>query len=356
MIFKKIAVFCSDDFLSNTAGGGQVFLCNLKTLNSHINPLSVYVFDFKNGKLLNYSFYDGKVHYKNTKLNIKYFPSKYRNIILKYISFLWLCFKYDFLWVEHFYSLPSFKLTPKFVFNKIIYSQHDFLFKIKALKDNTNKEKLYLEEKNTIEKCKLMIAGNQLEVDYAINIFNIKSYYLPISIDTTTFTELNLDNEIIHLGSLSTTASKIGLEHFLNDILPLFKKKIQVTLIGHGTEIINKHNIKGLGFVDNLSKYLKTGSICIIPWRYDSGQRTRVFEALAHGCIIVSYKILGKIIPELSHDENCILVDTETDFANAIENLIINKDLKKKLTQGSIDLTKKFNFEARVEKLHKILV
>jgi hypothetical protein len=354
---KNIAIICTSDFINNTAGGGSVFHCNLKSLYLLYNNVDIYMFDVLSCKVLKYIFTSNEMLFQEEYINLSFFKSKKRNMVLKFITYLSLSFKYNFFWVEHFYALPSYKLTPNFIFKKIIYSQHDFLFKIKSLKNNTNviDSKTFFEEKKTISKCKLLIAGNQIEVNYSKNEFKIPSYYLPIAIEKIIKSPIVYDNKIVHLGSFNTTASLNGFLHFKNNILPFFTCPIQTLLVGSGTEIFQDINIKGLGFQHNLSEILQTGTISIIPWQFDSGQRTRVFELLSFGCIIVSYKVLGEIIPELTNNVNCILVENEIEFATKIEEIIINKNIRNTIANNALKLAEYFNYNKRVLEIEKII-
>lgn len=353
---KSLAVVITSDFLQNNAGGGQVFKSNLKALEAIHGDLKIYSINFSKRKVESYHYEKGILVQTKNFIDLNWLNIKYSILIMKAICFIKLSFRYDLLWVEHYYSLPSFKVTPNYIFKKIIYSQHDFLFKIKALKNKVSKNnELYLEETKTISKCKLVISGNMLEVIYAKETLAVNSYYLPISINNISITEFDTSKEVVHLGSFNTTASKQGFKHYKNNIQQNVLDDVKVILIGQGTEGYQDDNIKGCGFVNNLSDYLKTGTISIIPWKHDTGQRTRVFESLSYGCVIVSYKVLGEIIPELLHNLNCVLVESDKEFAQAINDLMNNKDKRNKLAQEALKTAKIFNFDTRVDTLKKIL-
>jgi hypothetical protein len=353
---KRIVHLCTLDFLNNTSGGGQVFLCNLKTLEKYIDKLLVFVMDFKRLGVETYLCKNGELIHQRTFIIVPRIFFRYNVLILKFVTFLSLSFKYDLIWCEHFYSLPHKGITPGFVFKKIIYSQHDFLFKIKGLMDGETRNKLFLEEKATISKCRFMVAGNQVEVDYAKEKLHSKAFYLPISVENVLETAMDYSPTLIHLGSFGTTASRMGFEHFYHEVIPNIKTPVKTLLIGQNTNDIKFKDICGMGFVDDLGEFLKTGTINIIPWKYDSGQRTRVFQALGRGNVIVSYKVLGKIIPELINLRNCILVEEPVEFACAIDNLLNNNFLRTSIAFEALELARKMTIQNRVEKLKKIIV
>lgn len=341
--------------MENNAGGGQVFRNNLKTLEAIYGQVNIYSFNFYKKEVNSFVFKEGNLYQGEIFFKMNFLSSKYQNLFLKLICYLKLVYKYEIFWVEHFYALPSYKLTPKFIFKKIIYSQHDFLYKIKGLKDNKSKNKLYEEETTTITKCKAVIGGNKLEIDFCNEILKTKAYYLPISIEKIFISNFDNSKRVVHLGSFNTTASKLGFEHFYKTILPFVSNEINVELIGQGTCEVSSLNVKGFGFVEKLSNYLKKGTISIIPWKYDTGQRTRVFESLSYGCVIVSYSVLGKIIPELINNVNCILVETEMEFAQAINNLVLDNERRNKISEQAIITARELNDSKRVERVKEIL-
>lgn len=352
---KSLAFIITSDFIENKAGGGQVFKNNLKTLEAIYGTFNIYSFNFSKVKVETFSYENGNLNQKKDFINLHYLKNKYSNLILKTICYFKLFFEYELFWVEHYYALPSYKTVPNFIFKKIIYSQHDFLYKIKGLKDKMSKDKLFKEETTTLRKCKAIVAGNQLEVDFCNKTLNTKSYYLPISIDKVSVSNFDSSKNIIHLGSFNTTASKQGFEHFEKDIAPYVLNDVKIKLIGQGTEEYNLGNIKGYGYVNNLRDHLKTGTISIIPWNHDTGQRTRVFESLSFGCVIISYTVLGKIIPELINNVNCVLVESELEFSQAINDLVCNVERRSKIAKEAIVTAEKLNYNIRAIKLKKIL-
>lgn len=351
---KKYCIIASSDFIDNNAGGAQVIESNINTILALQSNLCVYFLDFKNRKIIRKKYFQSES--KNTFRSSLRYPSigRYGATIIKTLLFFYLALKNELILSEHFYSLPNFKITPRFIQNKIIYSHHDFLFEIKALRDQSNKEYLKKIELDSIKKCKAVISGNFKEAEI-IKGLGIPTLYLPINTaDNNSSTEFDTSNTIFHLGSFNTTASKLGFLHFQKEILPNLDTNIKTILIGQDSDLYSsKELIKGLGFVDDLSDFLKKGSINIIPWKYGTGQRTRVFESISRGNIIVSYKVLGEIIPELVSGKNCILVDDEMQFASAINNLCKDHILRQKISNGAIQLSSYFSLENRVLKFQK---
>jgi glycosyltransferase involved in cell wall biosynthesis len=63
-----------------------------------------------------------------------------------------------------------------------------------------------------------------------------------------------------------------------------------VAIIGPNLKAIIQFpkNVKVLGMVDDVTKYLSHSKICLIPVWYGAGLQTKVFDALRHGCVVVT--------------------------------------------------------------------
>ncbi|MFM1771010.1 MAG: hypothetical protein RLZZ71_152 [Bacteroidota bacterium] len=359
MVLKKsrrIIIVASADFLNNKAGGAQVLESNIYTILEIQEYLHVVFIDFQNSRLT-FKHFDKKNPNK-PKIRILCLPNmgRFSKTFYKFILYTILGLNYKKILCEHFYSLPNFKLTPNFIKKKIVYSHHDFLFEIKSLRHNKDKSDLRVVELNTLQKCEMAISGNHREAEYLRSI-GVECAYLPIN---TRFLDVSIDfdntSEIFHLGSFETTASLNGYKNFQSNILPHLDGSIKIFLIGSKTDLITKCECEiGLGYVEDLGAFLKRGTINIIPWKFGTGQRTRVFEAISRGNVIVSYLILGEIIPELVNGENCLLVENEIEFAQAITDLISNRHLRSRISNGALLLSEKFSLTSRVSKFRYYL-
>lgn len=358
---SRFCVVAGEEFIQNTAGGGNVFYANLLMLS--LLQKKVMVFFVARKKMISLEYSTEQLQQQQPPIQKWQLPlrgGRFVKLGIKILLFLYLTVRFKWLIVEHFYALPSMNYAPRFVFRKLIYSQHDFLFKVKALRDQTDKTSLKEVELKTIKQCKAAFAGNAKEAEFMNKQLGVSSIYLPIHTtkQPTTMEDFDYSQTIYHLGSFKTTASKLGFEHYKQNILPLLdKSKLTLKLIGGSTEQFSSidDHVEGLGFVDDLSSLLWLGSIQIIPWRYDSGQRTRVFEAIARGNVMISFKVLKEIIPELEHKKNCMLVNTDQEFASAIERLLDDQELRKKLAIGALALNNCFSLETRVQKFKEFV-
>jgi glycosyltransferase involved in cell wall biosynthesis len=80
-----------------------------------------------------------------------------------------------------------------------------------------------------------------------------------------------------------------------------------------------------MGFVENIQS-VAYGGIMVVPILSGSGMRMKILEAAAMGMPIVTTSV-GKEGIELVNGESCLIADTPTDFAKAIENLMSNETI-----------------------------
>jgi len=107
----------------------------------------------------------------------------------------------------------------------------------------------------------------------------------------------------LHHPNVMMTGSMIGIqsidaaEWLCREIMPEVWKEVpnvHVYLVGSNpaNEVLalagRDERIHVTGFVDDLASYLRAADVYVCPLRLGSGMRTRVIEALACGCVVVS--------------------------------------------------------------------
>ena len=103
---------------------------------------------------------------------------------------------------------------------------------------------------------------------------------------------------VVFSGSMRSMQSVDAAAYLLREIMPAVWKAVPdavVYLVGAGADerILelqrgNESKVVVTGFVDDLASYLRAATVYVSPLRLGSGMRTRVVEAAATGCAIVS--------------------------------------------------------------------
>jgi polysaccharide biosynthesis protein PslH len=91
--------------------------------------------------------------------------------------------------------------------------------------------------------------------------------------------------------------------------------------------------IEFTGFVDDIRPYFAESGICIVPILSGGSTRLKIVEAMAWGTPVVSTRIGAEGL-EVTQGENIMLADTPADFASAIERLIGDRGLWRRVSEG----------------------
>jgi glycosyltransferase involved in cell wall biosynthesis len=146
---------------------------------------------------------------------------------------------------------------------------------------------------------------------------------------------------IVHLGSVETTANRVGLEAYLRRIHPQLVAngvRARLRIIGDHSRLrdplktlLPEANAELLGFVADLKTALRPFDIAILPYEHDSGYRTKLPLLFNHAQAVVATRaaITGMQIPGL--EEACVVVERLEDFIPAIIHLANAPDDREQL-------------------------
>jgi hypothetical protein len=151
---------------------------------------------------------------------------------------------------------------------------------------------------------------------------------------------------------MQTTANRLGLERFLDVSWPIICQTSSVhpelwvvgSLAGASGSLLAKlKQAKAAcpGFVDDLTTVLRPFDIHIIPWEHNTGTRTRIPLVLNYGQVLVSTKAGAACLPELRHNENCVLVHNLEQMAKEVMLLIPDESRRQKLARAGRDTFEK---------------
>jgi glycosyltransferase involved in cell wall biosynthesis len=182
-----------------------------------------------------------------------------------------------------------------------------------------------------------------------------KCIYRTTGIDTDYFTPRQEDpgtNNILFFGSLYWYPNLDQIRWFLKEIWPPLKGRvpgITVTIIGDGAprDILrysNKPGFSVLGYVDDVRPYLRNTALMALPVRIcGGGLRTKILVAMASRVPVVSTS-LGCAGLGVTHDKDIIIADGEKNFADALEMVIRDTDLRNRLADNGYIFAKE-NFK-----------
>lgn len=207
--------------------------------------------------------------------------------------------------------------------------------------------KIY-EERRLVKISNILTAVSKIDAEYYEKISptnNVRVF--PNVVDVSSYAryeQIDLPRPAILLAG-SYTGNKpmhVAATWFIEQVLPLVKNAIpNVTLVlaGRGSEEFDllDENVNAVGYVEDMLPYFKNTDVCLVPLFAESGTRFKIMEAGAAKLPIVSTSLGAEGI-EVINGEHVMIADNQTDFANAIIEILNNEDLSSRLAKNCYDL------------------
>jgi len=134
---------------------------------------------------------------------------------------------------------------------------------------------------------------------------------------------------MIMTGDLSYQPNIDAARYFAERIFPRVREEVPEAVfrvVGRNPspsilELRGKAGIDIVGFVPDLAKEIRRGTIYVLPMRLGSGIRSKLFDVFPLGRAIVTTSVGAEGL-ELRHGENCLIADGEADFARCCVQLL----------------------------------
>jgi len=248
----------------------------------------------------------------------------------------------DFVWAQHL-EPAALAISQQVV--PVIYSHHDWLYRIQALRSGKMENpRNRATELGVVRRATAVVSGSvtecrELEAAGCKCVNYIPISYVPVNVDWRLFDATR--PRLVHLGGMGTTASREGLRRFFEVVWPQLKEeRVDLEVIGdisRAPEPLKRllAEVKCRGFVANLAGLLRPGDIHIIAWEQNTGQRTRLPLAFNHGQVVVATRASVACFPEARDGENCRLVSQLADMAGVILELRRDREQRIKLAQNA---------------------
>lgn len=158
-------------------------------------------------------------------------------------------------------------------------------------------------------------------------------------------------------GIYRTVQNREAIDLILNKIAPQCSKYkiLKFIIFGKGVPKMSKGNVITLGFVDDVHSTLRGCDIAVVPLISGEGVKLKMLDYMAAGLPIVTTK-KGAEGLELANGKHAIIVDDiNEEFIRAIEYLIENPKMRRKLGYNVGKITKNMDRKNR-NKLNDYLV
>ena len=154
------------------------------------------------------------------------------------------------------------------------------------------------------------------------------------------------ETDLIFIGTLEWMANVDGVEYFLDEILPLIRRRrpeCSVTIVGRRPpasllrRAAGDSKVRITGLVEDVRPYLWSAAVSIVPIRIGGGTRLKIYESMAARTPVVSTSIGAEGL-EINPPENIRLGDTPAAFADACLDLLADDAERARMAQAAWDL------------------
>jgi glycosyltransferase involved in cell wall biosynthesis len=140
---------------------------------------------------------------------------------------------------------------------------------------------------------------------------------------------------LLFVGAMHYRPNRDAVEWFTSSVMPPILDEnpgTRLQLVGPGSEglAIENPSVVAFGFVENLPAEYRKCDVFVCPLRVGTGIKNKMLEALSSGCAIVSTEI-GIEGLAVRHDEHLLVANDPLEFAHAVNRLLLEPELRKRL-------------------------
>jgi hypothetical protein len=261
----------------------------------------------------------------------------------------------EFIWCEHLMPVLYLFLIAReeSLAKKVIYSHHDFLFKILDIRGSSPKHwlrSLLVKKLETrvLKKVSSFVSGSQSELNQIKDAAPAvcQAQFLPCfypSLSPHSLKPPGTMVKIYHLGTAGATANRMGLQFFFKKVFPRiehlpfvleFFGNVKDYVLQQFPSLEGHPKIIFHGFVLDLEGKIEAGMIHIIPYAGMTGTRTRIAGLARFKPCLLGFKNMQDSYPFLSSGVNAMVAEDEERFIKNIETLILDKTLRHKISDN----------------------
>lgn len=147
---------------------------------------------------------------------------------------------------------------------------------------------------------------------------------------------------VVFVGPHSWYPNRDAMEYFATEILPLVRARrpgLPVRWVGRAADEVKRrfrseHGVELTGYVDEIQPYVHSEACYVVPLRVGGGTRLKIVDAWAMGKAVVSTSI-GCEGLDARDGENILVRDTPEEFAAAVESVLADPALRRRLEAGA---------------------
>jgi glycosyltransferase involved in cell wall biosynthesis len=241
--------------------------------------------------------------------------------------------KPDVLWADHY---PAARLALSSAGPPVVYSHYDWLYRVHAVGGARGRGTLAAtmqrrREESVARRADAVVSGSETECAELRSLGCAKVHRIPVWYEDPApdVDARSTPPRVVHLGGTKATATRLGLEALALEVWPRVRgaTATELLLVGDLTHLSPEatralESATRRGFVPDLSSVLLPADIHVISYQHDTGQRTRLPLAFAFAQAVVATPASVAGFPEAVDGENCVLAESPTEMAAAIDELL----------------------------------
>lgn len=250
----------------------------------------------------------------------------------------------DIVQVEFFPCLAAAECLPKDVKKIFIHHEIRFIRNRRLLQgfDLTPKEIRQEEDVKRQEIRRLNLYDAVVTLTNAdkdiltSNGVSVPVYVSPAAVNARMMPYKEWNGDVIFIGGYGHLPNKEGVDWFIDKVLSRMSADIRFKIIGAGWPRSYEQksgNVELLGFVDKLED-AACGAIMVVPILTGSGMRMKILETAAMSVPFVTTSV-GVEGLDFKDEESCLVADSPADFAAALQRLMSDALLRKRLAANA---------------------
>ncbi len=194
-------------------------------------------------------------------------------------------------------------------------------------------EKLREWERDSCERAKLALTCSEQDRRILRSLCPSTPFFVvPNALDTDRYLSASQEEpfKALFQGGMDWYPNRDAVQHFVKSILPEIRRRIpgiEFVVAGRSPShafrrrIARAPHVRFTGTLEDIRPEVAGAAVCVVPLRIGSGTRLKILEAAAMGKAIVSTR-LGAEGLEFRHDEEIVLADDPSDFAQEVVRLM----------------------------------
>lgn len=220
-----------------------------------------------------------------------------------------------------------------------------------------------------VKKCKAVLTVSKVDTDNVKNISLSRSVYTVsngVDLDyycANSYVGCN-SKQVLFSGSMQWPPNRIGIEWFLRECWKRIVQSIpdaNLVIIGKDLDdtfrrnLQSYENVKAVGYVDDIRKYMWEAQVSIAPMISGSGIKNKILESWASGIPVVS-TALGADGLICQDYENILIARNSREFSSLIVDLLNDPSQRMKLSRGGRRNVEEFySWDVSIDNLRKVI-